>query len=48
MANAVRNTFSETGTRDPNSDSTPSAKAMSVAVGTPHPAAYGPDGLIAK
>ena len=37
MASAVRNTLSEVGTRGPSSDSTPSAKAMSVAVGMAQP-----------
>ena len=37
MASAVRKTFSEAGTRLPRSDSTPSAKAMSVAVGIAQP-----------
>ena len=37
MASAVRKTFSEAGTRLPSSDSTPSAKAMSVAVGIAQP-----------
>ena len=37
MARAVRNTFSDTGTRDPSSASTPSAKAMSVAAGIAQP-----------
>ena len=37
IASEVRNTFSEFGILDPNSDSTPSAKAMSVAVGIAHP-----------
>ena len=37
MAKAVRKTFSEAGTRLPSSDKTPSAKAMSVAVGIAQP-----------
>ena len=37
MASAVRKTFSDAGTRLPSSDSTPSAKAMSVAVGIAQP-----------
>ena len=37
IASAVRNTFIEAGTRLPNSESTPSAKAMSVAVGIAQP-----------
>jgi hypothetical protein len=39
MASAVRNTLSEVGTREPRSDRTPSAKAMSVAAGIAHPLA---------
>ena len=37
IANAARKIFSDAGTRFPNSDSTPSAKAISVAVGMAHP-----------
>jgi hypothetical protein len=37
IASAARNTLSEAGTREPSSDSTPSAKAMSVAVGMAQP-----------
>src|SRR5680860_1436833 len=37
IAREVRNTLSEFGILDPNSDSTPSANAMSVAVGTAQP-----------
>ncbi len=37
IASEVKNTLSEFGILDPNSDSTPSAKAMSVAVGIAHP-----------
>lgn len=37
MARAVRNTFIEAGTRLPNSESTPSANAISVAVGIAQP-----------
>ena len=39
MASAVRNTFSDTGTRLPRIDMMPTAKAMSVAVGIPQPEA---------
>ena len=37
MARAVSRIFSEIGTRDPKSASTPKAKAMSVAMGTAQP-----------
>ena len=37
IATAVRNTFSEAGTREPSSIRMPSAKAMSVAVGMAQP-----------
>ncbi len=37
IASEVKNTLSEFGILDPNNDSTPSAKAMSVAVGIAHP-----------
>ena len=37
MARAVRNTLSEAGTRGPSRDSTPRAKAMSVAAGMAQP-----------
>ena len=36
-AKAVKNTFSEVGTRLPNNDKIPNAKAMSVAIGIPAP-----------
>ena len=36
-ANAVKNTFNEVGTRFPNNDKTPKAKAISVAIGIPTP-----------
>ncbi|MNQ66200.1 hypothetical protein D3C85_806860 [compost metagenome] len=36
-ASAVRNIFSEMGTRLPNKDKIPIAKAMSVAIGIPAP-----------
>ena len=39
MARAVRNTFRDTGTRSPNIDNIPTAKAISVAVGIPQPLA---------
>ena len=39
MANAVRKTLSETGTRSPSIERMPTAKAMSVAVGIPQPLA---------
>ncbi len=41
MASAVRKTLSPTGTREPTSASTPSAKAMSVAMGMPQPRSPG-------
>ena len=37
MASAVRKILSETGTREPNRARTPSANAMSVAVGIAQP-----------
>ena len=37
MASAVRNTFSDTGTLFPRTESMQTANAMSVAVGMPHP-----------
>jgi hypothetical protein len=40
IASAVRNTSSETGTRGPSSDSTPGAKAMSVAEGMAQPRSF--------
>ena len=36
-ANVARNTFSDSGTRLPNTDRTPNEKAMSVAIGTASP-----------
>ena len=45
MASAVRKTFSATGAREPSRASTPSANAMSVAIGMPHPRAPGPVAL---
>lgn len=36
-ANAVKNTFKEVGTRFPNKDKIPNAKAISVAIGIPAP-----------
>ena len=42
MARVVRNTLSDAGTRDPTMASTPSANAMSVAIGMPQPGAPGP------
>jgi hypothetical protein len=42
IASAVRKTFSAIGTRDPRRAMMPSAKAMSVAIGTPHPRDPGP------
>ena len=39
-ASAVRNTFRETGTLLPTVDMMAMAKAISVAIGMPHPAAY--------
>ncbi len=45
MASAVRKTLRPVGTRAPNTASTPSAKAMSVAIGMPHPEAASPEGL---
>ena len=37
IAKAIKNILREVGTRLPNKDKTPSAKAMSVAVGIAHP-----------
>jgi len=37
MTNVARKIFREAGTRLPSSDNTPSANAMSVAIGIPHP-----------
>ena len=37
IARAARNIFSPVGTLSPKRDKTPNAKAMSVAIGTPHP-----------
>ena len=37
IAKAVRNTFKDIGTLEPNSDNTPNEKAMSVAEGIAHP-----------
>jgi hypothetical protein len=37
IASAIRKIFSAVGTRLPNSASTPSAKAISVAAGIAHP-----------
>ena len=48
IASAARNTFRPLGTRGPSSASTPSANAMSVAIGTPHPAAPGPPAFSAR
>ena len=39
MANAVRNTLSDTGTLSPSIERMPTANAMSVAVGIPQPEA---------
>ncbi|MNY48537.1 hypothetical protein D3C86_1838790 [compost metagenome] len=41
IARVIRNNFSDTGTRLPSSASTPSAKAMSVAVGIAQPSRAG-------
>src|SRR2546430_1777829 len=41
MAMLSRNSFSDAGTRGPSSPTTPTAKAMSVALGTPQPARPG-------
>ena len=37
IANAVKKTFKEMGTLDPNNDKTPIEKAISVAVGIAQP-----------
>ena len=37
MASAVKNTFKETGTLEPNKDKIPREKAISVADGIAHP-----------
>ena len=39
MASVNRNTTSDDGTRRPSSDNTPTANAMSVAIGMPQPSA---------
>ena len=48
MARAVRKTLSRAGTREPTRASTPSANAMSVAIGMPQPDAPGPPTLSAR
>ena len=47
MASARRNSFSDGSTRAPSRLSTPTAMAMSVAMGMPQPAAPGPPALTA-
>ena len=37
IANAVKKTFRDNGTLDPNNDNTPKEKAISVADGIAHP-----------
>ena len=37
IASAIKKTFKDTGTLDPNNDRTPIEKAMSVAEGIAHP-----------
>jgi hypothetical protein len=41
IASEVRNTLSDTGTREPSNAITPRANAMSVAIGTPQPRMLG-------
>ena len=48
MARLNRNTFRGRPTRSPRSDTTPTANAISVAIGIPQPEAGSPDGLKAK
>jgi hypothetical protein len=48
MARVSRKTLAPTGTRLPSSDRMPTAKAMSVAMGTPHPSAAGVPALKAR
>ena len=48
MARVSRKILIVVGTRVPSSDTTPRVKAMSVAMGMPHPAEAGPDGLKEK
>ena len=48
MARAVTKTTSARGTRPRSSVSTPTQKAMSVAMGMPHPGAPGPPALKAR
>ena len=40
IARAVKNTFNDTGTLDPNKDKTPSENAISVAEGIAQPVSY--------
>ena len=47
MARASRNSLSDGATRRPSRLSTPTAIAMSVAIGMPHPAAPSPPALMA-
>ena len=48
MASVSRKTFRGVEIRLPSRDSTPTAKAMSVAMGIPHPAEASPDELKAR
>lgn len=48
IANAVKNTFSDKGTRLPKSDKTPKEKAISVAVGIAQPCRFAVPALKAK
>ena len=48
IARAARNIFNEEGTRFPNSDITPNAKAISVAIGIPQPCIVGVFELISE
>ena len=48
MARLRRKTFNEVGTRRPSSETTPTAKAMSVAIGMPQPVEPAPDPLKAR
>jgi hypothetical protein len=48
MASAVKNTLSPTGALSPSKAKTPRAKAMSVAIGIPQPAAPSVPALMAR
>ena len=48
MARVSRKIFNEVETRVPKSETTPTANAISVAIGIPQPAVASPDWLKAK